>query len=229
MTREDFSALVVQYERLVYTICYQLVRDSATAEDLTQETFLSAYLHQESLPTGYEQQWLGRIAANKAKDHLQSAWNRRLRRLSDECGSLTVQYAVCACWKSAASKKPPCLWDGLSRQYTHSFPAANGCCGKNWKGAERMEVFRADGHLTDEALLLLIQEGVPEELTRLEIAEHLAFCGECLERYTRLLDAAPLLTPARSCERSLWARIRARAIQAFTSRYATAAAAATFS
>ena len=87
-----------------------------------------------------------------------------------------------------------------------------------------MEVFRADGHLTDEALLLLIQEGVPEELTRLEIAEHLAFCGECLERYTRLLDAAPLLTPARSCERSLWARIRARAIQAFTSRYATAAA-----
>ncbi len=88
-----------------------------------------------------------------------------------------------------------------------------------------MEVFRADGHLTDEALLLLIQEGVPEELTRLEIAEHLAFCGECLERYTGLLDAAPLLTPARSCERSLWARIRARAIQAFTSRYATAAAA----
>ena len=67
MTREDFSALVVQYERLVYTICYQLVRDAATAEDLTQETFLSAYLHQESLPAGYEQQWLGRIAANKGK------------------------------------------------------------------------------------------------------------------------------------------------------------------
>ncbi len=77
MTREDFSALVVQYERLVYTICYQLVRDAATAEDLTQETFLSAYLHQERLPAGYEQQWLGRIAANKAKDHLQSAWNRK--------------------------------------------------------------------------------------------------------------------------------------------------------
>lgn len=77
MTKEDFSALVVQYERLVYTICYQLVRDTAAAEDLTQDTFLAAYLHQESLPAGYERQWLGRIAANKAKDHLQSAWNRR--------------------------------------------------------------------------------------------------------------------------------------------------------
>ena len=50
MTKEDFSALVVQYERLVYTICYQLVRDTAAAEDLTQDTFLAAYLHQESLP-----------------------------------------------------------------------------------------------------------------------------------------------------------------------------------
>lgn len=77
MTREEFSALVVRYERLVYTICFQLVHDAAAAEDLTQETFLSAYLHRETMPEGYERQWLGRIAANKAKDHLQSAWNRR--------------------------------------------------------------------------------------------------------------------------------------------------------
>ncbi len=77
MTKEQFSALVLQYERLVYTVCFQLVRDSAAAEDLTQDTFLSAYIHRDSIPEGYERQWLGRIAANKAKDHLQSAWNRR--------------------------------------------------------------------------------------------------------------------------------------------------------
>lgn len=77
ITKERFSELVLQYERLVYTVCFQLVRDAAAAEDLTQETFLSAYLHRDSLPEGYERQWLGRIAANKAKDHLQSAWNRR--------------------------------------------------------------------------------------------------------------------------------------------------------
>ena len=77
MTKEGFSELVLQYERLVYTICFQLVRDAAAAEDLTQDTFLSAYIHREGIPQGYERQWLGRIAANKAKDHLQSAWNRR--------------------------------------------------------------------------------------------------------------------------------------------------------
>ena len=54
MTKDQFSDLVVRYERLVYTICFQLVRDAAAAEDLTQETFLSAYLHRESIPKGYE-------------------------------------------------------------------------------------------------------------------------------------------------------------------------------
>ena len=77
MTKEQFSALVARYERLVYTICFQLVRDAAAAEDLTQDTFLSAYLHRDRIPEGYERQWLGRVAANKAKDYLQSAWTRR--------------------------------------------------------------------------------------------------------------------------------------------------------
>lgn len=76
MTKEEFSALMLRYDRLVYTICFQLVQNAASAEDLTQETFLSAYVHRDSCPAGYERQWLGRIAANKAKDFLQSAWNR---------------------------------------------------------------------------------------------------------------------------------------------------------
>ena len=83
-TKESFSELVVRYERLVYTICYQLVRDAAAAEDLTQDTFLAAYLHRDTCPAGYERQWLGRIAANKAKDHLQSAWSRHAVLPGDE-------------------------------------------------------------------------------------------------------------------------------------------------
>lgn len=75
-TNETFSGLVEQYERLVYTVCFQLVRDAAAAEDLTQESFLSAYLHRTSIPEGYERQWLCRVASNKAKDYLQSAYQR---------------------------------------------------------------------------------------------------------------------------------------------------------
>ena len=88
-----------------------------------------------------------------------------------------------------------------------------------------MERFRNDGHLTDEALSALIRDKAPDELVRLEIAEHLAYCDECLQRYTDLLADASLLSPAHSCRKSLWGRIRMRTIRLATSRYATAAAA----
>lgn len=50
MTSDEFSQLVRQYERLVYTICYQFTKDHQLAEDLAQETFLSAYTHRDDCP-----------------------------------------------------------------------------------------------------------------------------------------------------------------------------------
>ena len=88
-----------------------------------------------------------------------------------------------------------------------------------------MEIFRHDGHLTDRALAALVAGESLDETARLEIAEHLAYCDLCLQRYTDALAGAPLLTPERSCQESLRRRIRARTVQIFTSRYATAAAA----
>ena len=88
-----------------------------------------------------------------------------------------------------------------------------------------MEPFRTDGHLTDETLAALARGRELDELTRLEAAEHLAFCDACLQRYTDLLATAPLLVPAHSCRESLWVRVRRRTLRLVTSRYATAAAA----
>ena len=87
-------------------------------------------------------------------------------------------------------------------------------------------VFRDDGHLSGQALDALVRNDENfDELERLEIAEHLAFCDFCLQRYTEALAAVPLLVPERSCRETLWTRIRARAVQLAVSRYATAAAA----
>ena len=77
MTNEQFGRVVEQYQKLVYTICYQMVRDHFEAQNLCQETFLSAYTHIDRCREEDMKPWLCRIAANKAKDHLQSAWNRR--------------------------------------------------------------------------------------------------------------------------------------------------------
>ena len=49
------------------------------------------------------------------------------------------------------------------------------------------DIFKEDGHLTKEALQNLKNENL-EELTRLEIAEHLSYCDECLMMYTELLE-----------------------------------------
>ena len=84
MTNAQFATLVEQYQRLVYTVCYQLVQDHQLAEDLAQDTFVSAFTHMDSCPPEHYKPWLARIAANKARDHLKSAWARRVSAPGDE-------------------------------------------------------------------------------------------------------------------------------------------------
>ena len=84
MTTLEFSAMVQKYQALVYTVCHQLVPDAGDAQDLTQETFLAAWRAIDRCPPGYEKQWLARIASNKAKDYLRSAWVRRVNTPGDE-------------------------------------------------------------------------------------------------------------------------------------------------
>ena len=78
MERGQFEQSFLQYERLVYTICFQMVQDHAQAEDLTQETFLAAWIHRDRCTPGAEKAWLCRIATNRAKDYLKSAYRRRV-------------------------------------------------------------------------------------------------------------------------------------------------------
>nr|WP_122012396.1 RNA polymerase sigma factor [Maliibacterium massiliense] len=84
MTNEEFRTLVRQYEKLVFTICYQMVRDYGEAQNLAQETFLSAYTHIDTCKRESLKPWLARIATNKAKDYLKSAYNRRVQLSADD-------------------------------------------------------------------------------------------------------------------------------------------------
>ena len=79
MTTQQWQKSIEAYENLVFTICYQMVKDYHEAQNLTQETFLSAYTHRESCQIETVKPWLARIAANKAKDYLKSAYFRRER------------------------------------------------------------------------------------------------------------------------------------------------------
>lgn len=66
-----FDTLYYKTYRLVFYVVTRLVADHSAAEDIVQETYISAFekLHTLNEPEKF-QTWINRIAANKAKDHL---------------------------------------------------------------------------------------------------------------------------------------------------------------
>ena len=120
MTTLEFSALVQKYQGLVYTVCHQLVPDEGDAQDLAQETFLAAWRAMDRCPPGYEKQWLARIASNKAKDHLRSAWVRRVNTPGDEVLAL----------EGAPPPRPPGSAADRRRRWRRKFTGPKRCWRK---------------------------------------------------------------------------------------------------
>jgi RNA polymerase sigma-70 factor (ECF subfamily) len=70
------EASIAQYGRLIFTICNSMTGDSFEAEDLAQDTFLSAYKHLDTFHGDNMKAWLVTIASNKCRDYLKSAARR---------------------------------------------------------------------------------------------------------------------------------------------------------
>ncbi|HJZ63126.1 MAG TPA: sigma-70 family RNA polymerase sigma factor [Candidatus Acidoferrum sp.] len=71
---DAFESLFRQHQAAVYRWIVRIIRDSASAEDLTVETFLRAYRsHARFRADGNFEAWLRRIATNAALDHLRKA------------------------------------------------------------------------------------------------------------------------------------------------------------
>lgn len=66
-----FRALLVRYERPVFSLVLRMVRDRALAEDLAQETFVKAFHALPSYDAKYKfSSWIFKIANNLTIDHL---------------------------------------------------------------------------------------------------------------------------------------------------------------
>ena len=88
-----------------------------------------------------------------------------------------------------------------------------------------MELFREDGCMTDAGFRAMM-DGRLDELGRLEAAEHLSYCDQCMDRYTALLTADALETPPRSVQGAVMGTIWARLMQNTYGRAAVAGVAA---
>ncbi|MDE5910376.1 MAG: RNA polymerase sigma factor [Lachnospiraceae bacterium] len=89
-TEKRLAELIDTYDKLVFSICYKLTGDYFAAEDLTQETFLSAFQKYGTFDGENEKAWICRIATNKSIDYLRSA-SRRNVPVEDTFFELTVE------------------------------------------------------------------------------------------------------------------------------------------
>lgn len=81
--KEHFELIAAQYQKLIFTVCLSFTKNYFDAEDLAQETFLSAYKHFDSFDGKNPKAWLTAIAANKCRDYLKNP-RRNLQILTDE-------------------------------------------------------------------------------------------------------------------------------------------------
>lgn len=64
---EAYSQLVDRYKNAIYHHCFAIVRDEDAAEDIAQETFITAYYKLNRYNPDYKlSTWLFKIATNKA-------------------------------------------------------------------------------------------------------------------------------------------------------------------
>ena len=83
---EAFNALVERYQSQVYNLAARMLSNRASAEDATQEAFISAYKNIGKFRGGNLKSWLFRIALNTCHDFLR-ATRRRSQVYLDEATS----------------------------------------------------------------------------------------------------------------------------------------------
>ncbi|MCR5197086.1 MAG: RNA polymerase sigma factor [Pseudobutyrivibrio sp.] len=74
--KDKIVELVTKYQNLVFSICLKLTGDYFVAEDISQDTFLTAFEKLDSFDGNNEKAWISRIASNKCIDYLKAAERR---------------------------------------------------------------------------------------------------------------------------------------------------------
>jgi RNA polymerase sigma factor (sigma-70 family) len=70
---EAFNSLVESYQQMVYNLALRMLGNAETAEDATQDAFLSAYRAIGKFRGGSFKAWIFRIVANSCRDRMRSA------------------------------------------------------------------------------------------------------------------------------------------------------------
>lgn len=81
---EIFAEYINRYQRLVITICLSFTKNYFDAEELAQQTFVTAYEKFHKFDGNNFKAWITTIAANKCRDYLKSAARNNLSLSAEE-------------------------------------------------------------------------------------------------------------------------------------------------
>ena len=78
-----FNLIVQRYQSQVYNLAVRVLGDRTAAEDIAQETFISAYRAVGRFRGGSLRAWLLRIASNLSYDHIRATRRRPVQSLDE--------------------------------------------------------------------------------------------------------------------------------------------------
>ena len=79
-----FNRIVDMYQRPMYNLALRMLGDSSSAEDATQDAFISAFRNIDRFTYGSLRSWLFTIAANRCRDMLRARGARPSQSLDAE-------------------------------------------------------------------------------------------------------------------------------------------------
>ena len=81
-----FEQIVTEYQNLIYTVCLNITKNAHDAENMAQETFLSAFLSiRQHKQINNLKSWLCRIAVNKSIDFKRKQRKILKNEIDSEC------------------------------------------------------------------------------------------------------------------------------------------------
>ena len=79
-----FNELVLTYQDRVYTVAFRIMQDPASADDIAQDTFVTAFRKLDQFKGGNFRAWLLRIATNACYDELRRHKRRPFESIDDD-------------------------------------------------------------------------------------------------------------------------------------------------
>ncbi len=179
---EAFNRLVLAYQQLVFNVAYRVMGDPDSAEDATQEAFISAFRNIARFRGGSFRAWLLRIVTNACYDELR----RRKRKPSSSLEALTTDASEPSITDASHLHAIPIKPDAAAEQAELSH-AIQDCLNRLPEDFRVVAVLvDIQGYDYQEAAVVIRK---PLGTVKSRVARARARMRDCLQRYWELLPS----------------------------------------